>query len=264
MAEFLLELLSEEIPARMQAPRGRRSAAAWSADKLARARARPSPGPRPMRRRAAWRLWIDGLAGAAARSRERDQGPARRRAGQRDRGLPQGARAREPRCLRAARHGHGASGSMSSAWPGRPDGRGAGRDPAARRSLGMPWPKSMRWAMTALTLGAAAAQHRRRLRRRAGALRGRARLARASAPHRLAQGDPRPPLPRAAELHGREFQRLQGAPRRAPRHARSGRAAPCHPQACRAPGRAPKASAVAPRRGAARRGGRASSNGRSC
>ena len=111
MAELLLELLSEEIPARMQAPRRRRSDAVWSSrrarrtaglDAVAQGRA-PIVDAAPPRA-----CIVDGLAGAAARSSARSgKGPrvGAPRAG--DRGLPAARRALDARAMRAARHRQG-------------------------------------------------------------------------------------------------------------------------------------------------------------
>ena len=145
MAEFLLELLSEEIPARMQARAARRSEPS---------RHRQADGGGLELRQG--RGLCDAAPPGACISRDcrrsspiarsRSKGPARRRAGERAPVLPEGARPLEPRCLRAARQrARASSGSMSSAVAGRPTAEVlAAILPAA--IAGIPWPKSMRWA----------------------------------------------------------------------------------------------------------------------
>jgi glycyl-tRNA synthetase beta chain len=202
MPDLLLELFSEEIPARMQAKAADdlkkmvtdRLVDAGSSTRRARVRdAAPADAVRA------------GRAGAPAGPEGRAQGPARRRARRRDRGLPQG----------------GGLSSISEADPEGPEeGRllhrahreaGPSGDRRDRRILQVvlrtfPWPKSMRWGAQsrnpAASNGCAAACDRRDLRAGDRGARDRARRDRR---HQRRQHDLRPSLPGAGRDQVRHF-----------------------------------------------------------
>ncbi len=102
-------------------------------------------------------LTVEGLTARKPDAPRRAQGPARRRAGQGDRGLP-ARRRRDPR--RSSKSATTPKGEVYFAMietpgpPGRRDrGRGAGED----ASRDFPWPKSMRWGAGTPALGPPAA-----------------------------------------------------------------------------------------------------------
>ena len=188
MTDFLLELLSEEIPARMQA-KARNDLARLFAECTGEAGLATGA--------------IDSLFDAAAAGADR----ARCRGG--DRGEPRGAEG--PALIRAA------AGARGIPAQDRPDARSARR--ARRRAVSpwssgrgggaaeilaeavkrivadFPWPKSMRWGDGDAALGAAAARHRRHARR--GHRAGRDRR------HRQRRDHGRPSLPPSRADHRR-------------------------------------------------------------
>ena len=154
MAELLLELLSEEIPARMQARAAedlkRLVGDGLKAAGLAFTDARAFATPRRLA------LVVDGLPAARADVSEERRGPRVGAPDQAVQGFLKGAGPRLARPGGEARHRQGRvlvrrlkkkGGPTAEVLPGIID--------AAMKTL--PWPKSMRWGSGTMTLGAAAA-----------------------------------------------------------------------------------------------------------
>jgi hypothetical protein len=158
-ADFLLELLSEEIPARMQA-RARADLARLFAEELDRRMGWRPRASRPSRRRGGW-CWSRADCPRQPRPGQRgDQGPARQCAG---------AGARPVSCKRpasAASNCEERDGVLFAKidQPGRSASEVLAEAVEPPSFATFHWPKSMRWgdaSVSSLALGTPAARHRR-------------------------------------------------------------------------------------------------------
>ncbi len=208
MAELLFELLAEEIPARMQAPRGRGSAAAGRRE-AGRRLASHSAKAEAFRRRAGWRSWSTGLPLAQPDRERGTRGPARRRAGQRARrasSTPPGLQPRPLRTARAPARDKCCSTSQSSAGRAADRGGAAG-DAAPRSCTACPGRNRCAGPCRALRWVRPLHEHRRSLRRQARAL---SRFDR-DVPGRRRATTSRPSLPGArGRSRSTRFRRLPG------------------------------------------------------
>ena len=200
MPDLLLEFLSEEIPARMQAR---------AAEDLKKDGHRPAGGgrassmraPRPLRRRAAWRCRCTACrrASRTSRKRRKARASARPRAPSPDFLKAAGLTSIDEAKVQADKKGDFYVAVIEKA--GKPAIEVIGEMmPEVVRSF--PWPKSMRWGSGPAHLGAPAAFHRRDLRagnRRAGHRQVQRRR------HRGRQRDARPPLHGARAIKVRRF-----------------------------------------------------------
>ena len=220
MPDLLLELFSEEIPARMQA-RAAEDLRKLVTDRLVEAGlvyegAKAFVTPRRLA------LAVQGVPVRAARREGGEEGPARRRARRRDRGLPARRRARRrSRRPRSSPTRRATSTSRVIEKPGRPAievigrdrARGGARFPVAEvDALGRALGQARR-----ARLGAAAAFHRRHLRagdRGAGDRRVRDRR------HRGRRRDARPSLHGAGAVQGAPARRLRRQARKGQGRAR--------------------------------------------